>query len=206
LRNLTGTLFSSLLSITSPNAFPWLKQTNPAAELTTVQFQLSNYVISSHKPLDITSINFKFDPTQSHIIKNVAVLRSLQGSIAAIDVDEENGKERMQVTLCGETVDHRFSVRIQNEEDAKHLSASYYPTENVTVEQMLASVVGSHTSTAFDKLINNLPVDYATTRLCIKGLDMVLQCLLYQTCTRRILAYRKSESCKPVCMLRLRRD
>jgi hypothetical protein len=40
---------------------------------------------------------------------------------------------------------------------------------------MLASVVGSHTSTAFDKLINNLPVDYATTRLCIKGLDMVLQ-------------------------------
>lgn len=135
----------------------------------TLQFQLPKSASILPAPIDVSSVNFKFRPYERLLIRNLATLQSVQGSFAVGSVSGTNGKPRMQFYISGETEDHKFSVAIQTEEDVQHISATFYPTEDVSVAVTIATLIGMATKTSISSIIDQLPVESAKIEIPISA-------------------------------------
>jgi len=135
----------------------------------TLQFQLPKSVSNLPAPINVSSANFKFHPYERLLIRNLATLQSVQGSFAVGSVSGTNGKPRMQFYISGETEDHKFSVSIQTEEDAQHISAIFYPIEDVSMAATIATLVGMPTKTPISSIIDQLPVESAKIEIAISA-------------------------------------
>ncbi|KAH7169497.1 hypothetical protein DER46DRAFT_600344 [Fusarium sp. MPI-SDFR-AT-0072] len=143
IQNIWGTSFNSLLGIPHFTGIPLLEgiSTSFEAQIQTLQFQLFNRTEGHRAMVDVSSVNFKFEPHERLSIQSLPTIKAVQGSFDLGDRNKTGTSSNMKFYICGETEDHRFSVAIKVQEQSKAVVASFYPTEDISVYTMLATVI-----------------------------------------------------------------
>ncbi|KAH7486459.1 hypothetical protein FOMA001_g4936 [Fusarium oxysporum f. sp. matthiolae] len=143
IQNIWGTSFTSLLGIPHFTGIPLLKgiSTSFEAQIQTLQFQLFNRTEDYPAMVDVSSVNFKFEPHERLSIQNLPTMQAVQGSFDLGDRNKTSTSLNMKFYVCGETENHQFSVTIKAQEQSKTVVVSFYPTEDISVSAMLATVI-----------------------------------------------------------------
>lgn len=121
--------------------------------------QLSKHTTNEPGRIDVSSVNFRFFPSERISIGQLPTLHAVQGSF---EIGTDDGKfmhARTIFHLSGETEDRELAINVRNEEFSKIIEATIHPTEDVSVARVLAAIFTDLPTLPFSPVIEKLQVD-----------------------------------------------